>query len=412
MFNNKLLGNFKTDYISYSSQQPLHPTDNTRVNIPVHTYTQSLEHQLQLSQDGQATGNISFVEFSNPKVEALSQTLSEKDLKELQFLYKFVEEGMQEQLDVLALSPQLLSQDSKGSSLLSNINRLIRGTFASGGIPTTKLASQLIKRLNDRIEVFQGPQYTCSSAALENYMLKHDSAEFSRIVTDLSIKGKSYLRDGSSLSLPDGMASYIVNQSTYSFEDGPDTRDELDVYFQSAVMQDVSLVGGDRAWKGSGSSVTDYVIKGFNWLTDWAGYDAEGDDSGIMAKLKGNGGGDPWLYEDLMEAMTGKRFERFSDLNLNNLFGNQSPYHNQLKRVAEEGIELFALLEDPLHYVVVTDYDPGEQEVTYLSTGCYPHDSHHAKRTEFITVSKSKFLDNIYALYSEQKTSNFFAQFE
>lgn len=311
---------------------------------------------------------------------------------------------LSETLDTLAARPDspLFKTDSRGQTTLNHINSLTRAKGVYPQVSPQAVAKQLIVRLNDRSEMFQGPQYTCGSATIQNYMTQHDPGEFTRIVKDLATKGKTTLRDKSSLTVPDEMQYYLKTQSEHRFigETTPDTREVTDVLFQSAVMKDISIVGGDRAWKGKSDNLLEAGAKAFAWLTDWADYDAQNDDDGIVAKLKGNGGGDPLLIEQLTEAMTGRRFDRDSIVNLNNAFGSKSAFKAALSQVKRGEHELLTLLKEPLHYVLLTDFDPQAETVTYLSTGAYHRDSGESSVTAYETVPLKDFLSNCGALYS------------
>ena len=207
------------------------------------------------------------------------------------------------------------------------------------------------------------------------------------------------------LKLPEDTQAYLKSQSSYRFNEGKDkdTRTVSDILFQSAVMKDISIVGGDRAWKGESQSLLDGGVKALAWLTDWADYNAKNDDVGLLPKLAGNGGGDPLLLEQLTEAMTGHSMTRESVLNPENSWGNQNAFKKVLSSIKRGENEVLTLLKSPLHYVLLTDYDVKQQTVTYLSTGTYARDTGQKSVTAYQTLSVADFLANCGALIYPEK---------
>lgn len=302
-------------------------------------------------------------------------------------------------------APVLLKKDAQGQTVLSQLHQLCQSKGFCPEVSTQGVARQLILRLNDRSEIFQGPQYTCGSAALQNYMTSNDPGEMVHIVKSLATSGKAKLRDGSMLKLPEDTQAYLKSQSSYRFNEGKDkdTRTVSDILFQSAVMKDISIVGGDRAWKGESQSLLDGGVKALAWLTDWADYNAKNDDVGLLPKLAGNGGGDPLLLEQLTEAMTGHSMTRESVLNPENSWGNQNAFKKVLSSIKRGENEVLTLLKSPLHYVLLTDYDVKQQTVTYLSTGTYARDTGQKSVTAYQTLSVADFLANCGALIYPEK---------
>lgn len=299
------------------------------------------------------------------------------------------------------VDPVLLQRNRQGETILQQLQQLtqVEGVFPE--VSTSAVVRQLVLRLQDRAEIFQGPQFTCGSAAIQNYMTQNQPAEMVSIVGQLATRGKAILQDGSSLKLPKDTQRYLQTQSTHDFNKGVDrdTRETTDVLFQSAVMKDISLVGGDRAWKRNANTWLGEGVKALAWLTDWADYNAQNDDAGLLPKLAGNGGGDPFLIQDLLEGMTGKDFSRASMISKDHLWGDDSRFKGILQGIKRGQNEVLTLLKSPLHYVLLTDYDAESQTVTYLSTGTYPQGSEQASRTEYETVKVSDFLKNCGALY-------------
>lgn len=298
--------------------------------------------------------------------------------------------------------PVLLQRNRQGETILQQLQQLTQAEGVFPEVSTSAVARQLVLRLQDRAEIFQGPQFTCGSAAIQNYMTQNQPAEMVAIVRQLATRGKAILQDGSSLKLPKDTQSYLQTQRSHLFNDGrdKDTRETTDVLFQSAVMKDISLVGGDRAWKRKADTWLGEGVKALSWLTDWADYNAENDDAGLLPKLAGNGGGDPFLIQDLLEGMTGKDFSRASMISGDHLWGDDSRFKGILQGIKRGQNEVLTLLKSPLHYVLLTDYDAEAQTVTYLSTGTYPKESEHASRTEYETVKVADFLKNCGALYA------------
>jgi hypothetical protein len=283
-------------------------------------------------------------------------------------------------------SPRLLARDSRGQSVLDHLGRLAEGHSKLKGVDPARVLREWLPRLQDRQTIFQGPQYTCGSAALQNWMMGNQPGELTRLVTDLTLTGKTRLADQTSLKLPPDLDTYLEKRRTLCFNNGKDSdqRALCDLLFQSAVMQDISLVGGNRAWKGEANSLGAAALKGLAWLTDWAGYDPAGDDVGLMARLRGDGGGDPLLLHDLSKGMSGKGFR------LETFLSGEAALHAGLSRMAREGKEGLVLYKSPLHYVLLKNYDPATRMVTCLSTGTY--NSHEDK------IPLAQFLQNCGAL--------------
>lgn len=313
-------------------------------------------------QPSQAQTELNFVTQSDPIVLHLS---SEQTQKLLELIQGFPE--LQAELETLARSgpgaePILLAKDFQGHSILDHLHRLATGKSKNPEIDPKTVLRELVPRLADRNRVFQGPQFTCASAALQNWMHKACPGDLAKIMTDLSLNGSSKLQDKSRLRLPPGLDSYLKNRPQQRFNQGQDTdqRALCDLLFQSAVMQDVSLVGGNRNWKGDQG----LIAKGLGWLSDWQGYDVQEDDIGLGSRLKGDGGGNPKLLMRLMEGISGQNAE------LNTLL-NQDSLRSALEQIKQNGQELIALYKKPLHYVLVKDYDPLSATVSCLSTGTY-----------------------------------------
>lgn len=384
---------------TFARQQPIHTAETVyepQQTPPLNTNL-SIQDIPELSQS-----------YPAPQVAlsvSLDSRLSTAQQHELQALQQCFPD-LAVTLDSLSQgeSPILLKTDAQGRTILSQLTELSQAKGVYPEVSTQAVTKQLISRLQDRSEIFQGPQYSCGSAAIQNYMTANDPAEMVSVVKDLATQGKARLRDGSAIKLPADTRAYLKNQSTYLFNHGKDhdKRDVSDVLFQSAVMKDISLVGGDRAWKGKSDNLLEKGLKAFKWLTDWADYNAKNDDVGLMSKLKGDGGGDPFLIEPMIEAMTGKAFDSDSLLKPDNLWGKKSAYLDAIATVKRGENERLTLLKSPLHYVVLTDFDSQNQTVTYLSTGTYHKDSGESSSTEYKTVPLADFLKNCGALYGPQ----------
>ncbi|PKL76980.1 MAG: hypothetical protein CVV27_07525 [Candidatus Melainabacteria bacterium HGW-Melainabacteria-1] len=356
--------------------------DNTRIQQP--RFDQFDQTRLQPSLP-KARTEIAFVAGHAP----VTLELTQDQTHQLQALIQRFPElkGEFERLATEpAAAPRLLAKDRHGESLLSQLHRLGSGSSRLKGVDPAQALRELVPRLNERQQIFQGPQFTCGSAAMQNWLQHSEPGELARITADLVLDGKSKLRDGSQLKLPPDLDTYLAQRPGFRFNHGKDsdTRSLCDTLFQSAVMQDISLVGGNRAWKGD----ADLLSKTLGWLTDWAGYDAEGDDLGLGSRLKGDGGGDPILLARLMEAVSGRDVGVTSQL----LNGRQG-LHRELAQAHAEGREMIALYKSPLHYVLVQDFDPIKGTVTCLSTGTYS--------SSVETFSLKDFLNNCAALINE-----------
>lgn len=341
--------------------------DNTYVKPPIHLPLEKVQlATAQTAANTAANTEVAFVEGHAP----LTLKLNPTQFQQLETLLKRFPE-LKPDLEQLcakpAGNPQILARDKKGQTVLDHLHRLATEKSTVAGVKPESVLRELLPRLADRQTIFQGPQFTCGSAALQNWLAKAEPGELTRIMTDLTLKGKCRLQDKTELKLPPDLDSYLAKRAEFKFNNGKDTdkRAVCDVLFQSAVMQDVSLVGGNRAWKGQPNGVIDAGIKGFAWLTDWAGYDAEGDDVGLMSRLSGDGGGDPLLLQSLMSGITGQPFQ------MQTLLSSNSALEKTLNQLAANKQECVALYKSPLHYVLLKDYDPKTRMVTCLSTGTY-----------------------------------------
>lgn len=356
--------------------------DNTRLKPAVQLPFETL--QIQTAAPASQT-EIAFVDGHAP----LNLKLNPTQKQQLQDLLQRCPD-LHAQFEQLASQPAghpvLLAPDKQGRTVLEHLHQLASSSSRISGVQPAQVLREWIPRLADRQTIFQGPQYTCGSAAMQNWLTKNSPAELTRILTDLTLKGTARLQDRSSLSLPPDLGTYLHKRSTFRFNDGKDTdkRALCDVLWQSAVMEDISLVGGNRAWKGDPASPLDAGVKVFAWLTDWAGYDAEGDDNGLLSRLEGNGGGDPILLTSLMEAVTGQDFE------MTTLLSGHDALEHKLTEIAARKQEGVVLYKSPLHYVLLKGYDPATRTVTCLSTGTY------ASKEEKIPLDR--FLGNCGAL--------------
>lgn len=375
-----------------AAQKPPAPHESSGVGMRTGTETPADVAMTKHYALAQAQASVAFASEAIDPVSAKAQQALIQRFPELKTTIEQLSEGPQ---------PVLLQRNRQGNTILQQLQQLSQAEGVFPEVSTAAVARQLLQRLQDRSEIFQGPQFTCGSAAIQNYMTQNQPAEMVDIVSQLATQGKARLQDGSSLKLPKDTRAYLQTQATHHFNDGrdKDTRETTDVLFQSAVMKDISLVGGDRAWKRKADTWLGEGVKALSWLSDWADYNAENDDAGLLSKLAGNGGGDPFLIQDLLEGMTGKDFSRASMISGDHLWGDDSRFKGILQGIKRGQNEALTLLKSPLHYVLLTDYDAEAQTVTYLSTGTYPKGSDHASRTAYETVKVADFLKNCGALY-------------
>lgn len=337
--------------------------DNTSVKPPVVVPLEKVRLQTQPTA---AQTEIAFVEGHAPLTLKLTPSQFQQ-LEDLLQRFPDLKADLEQLCAKPAGQPLLLASDKKGQTVLDHLHRLATDKSSVTGVKPAEVLREWVPRLANRQKIYQGPQFTCGSAALQNWLVKAEPGEMTRILTDLTLKGKSRLQDKTHLNLPPDLDTYLAKRSEYRFNSGKDTdkRAVCDVLFQSAVMQDISLVGGNRAWKGQPQGVVDAGIKAFAWMTDWAGYDAESDDTGLMSRLGGDGGGDPLLLQALMGSVSGRSVE------LKTLLSSDASLEKSLKQLADKKQEGIALYKSPLHYVLLKDYDPKTRTVTCLSTGTY-----------------------------------------
>lgn len=356
-------------------QPPRAVADHTYVKPPI---LPPARLQLDSAQPSART-QITFVEGTAPVTLALTAAQT-RQLQNL--LQRFPElRGDLERLGrEPAAAPRLLAQDKNGTSLLEQLDRLASGTSKVKGVVPAQVVRELVPRLADRQRGFQGPQFTCGSAALENWMNGNDPGELTRIVSDLALTGKSRLRDGSSIDLPSGFEDYLAKRADTRFNHGKDkdVRAMCDVLFQSSVMAEISLVGGNRSWRAPAHNLLDLGTQALGWLTDWARYDPAGDDVGLGSRLSGDGGGDPFLLTNLMQGMTGR------NLHFNSLVSGHTSLEKNLQAMHQQGQEMLCLYKQPLHYVLVKDYDPVSRTVSCLSTGTYDSEIERLPLKQFL----------------------------
>ncbi|MFN8673461.1 MAG: hypothetical protein U0457_15425 [Candidatus Sericytochromatia bacterium] len=203
-------------------------------------------------------------------------------------LYQKADKTMKADLENLLKSNSnvLMSKDSSGKTTIENLSALSEITInkkTGEKVDGNNLLKNAVNMLKSDKNVTQGYHGTCGAGSLENYIRDKQPSELIRIVKDLASNGKAVLADGKeklALKLPNNVINYQ--------ERG---RNQFDRIFQSAVMQNVALFGGDERAAYSKLLVTSKE------------YNIEKDDGGPDAVKNGDSAADPVLLTHLMNRM-------------------------------------------------------------------------------------------------------------
>jgi hypothetical protein len=161
-------------------------------------------------------------------------------------------------LKALAVKGTLMKQDMAGKTVLDNLYRLYKGPALAGDSEKTykkdyrisrELARDAVSALLSTACITQGAHYTCGAASLENYLQINNPGELVRIVRELAMKGEASLKDGKQMNAPQYSLNFKAgDRFAGNNKDGHNTEDRsrFDIIFQSAVMDEIALMGGDR----------------------------------------------------------------------------------------------------------------------------------------------------------------------
>lgn len=250
----------------------------------------------------------------------------------------------------------LQKKDSKGTTVLETISEIKNGKNKSG-VNGNELAKDAVLILSDRKYISQGPHGTCGAGALQNHLWSKDPAELGRIVKDLASDGECTLRDGSILKAGTGSLGFHYGDTTTngSIED----RRDFNIIFQSSVMRDVALVGGNRAL-------------GNAYIYDLADYNVASDNGDAKSVKSGDSASNPLLLGSLVESITGLDYTTTTSF----LWGKDKQM-NELKKAVKLGNEPIVLInaDDEMskignkHYVLVNRF--ADNNVYYWDTATY-----------------------------------------
>ena len=197
--------------------------------------------------------------------------------------------------------------------------------------------------MSDRKYITQGPHGTCGAGSIQNHLWVKDSAEMLRIVKDLAKSGECSLRDGTKLKAGTNSLKWHENDKTT--DGSTEDRRDFNIIFQSAIMRDVALVGGDRAF-------------GNAYIHDLADYNVNKDNSDGPSVSSGDSAANPEMVTPLLEGITGKKYSNSSSF----VFG-QGARIEELDKASKQGKQPIALFSSSgyfgLHYVVVQKVENG-----------------------------------------------------
>ncbi|MEK7433696.1 MAG: hypothetical protein AABZ74_11235 [Cyanobacteriota bacterium] len=261
----------------------------------------------------------------------------------LRALYKDVSASLppteKSALDGLLKSNKLTMKDSTGKTIMENLSEIKNGKKETG-IRSNELLKDAVLILSDRKYITQGPHGTCGAGSIENHLAVKDPAELVRIVKDLAKSGESFLRDGSKLKSGTGSLKWHENNKT---TDGSrEDRRDFNIIFQSSVMRNVALVGGDRTF-GSKIHIPNFVD-----------YNVDKDNGDANSVKTGDSAANPELVASLLHSITGKKHD-----NVLTPDGNMK----DIEKSANSGKQPLVVfsVDDyfSLHYVVVEKVEKG-----------------------------------------------------
>lgn len=234
-------------------------------------------------------------------------------------------------LESLLKDNKLTLKDSSGKTVLENLVEIKTGK-KQNGINSEQLLKDAVLVLSDKKYITQGPHGTCGAGALENHLWDKKPAELLRIVKDLAKTGQCKLEDGS-----------ILKAGTNSLVFHENDRRDFNVIFQSAVMRDVALVGGDRAL-------------GNKYLHDLAEYNVNTDSGDAKSVKNGDSAANPTLLTSLVESITSSKYTVKTSF----IWGGGDRLEDLKKAVSQNKQPMALFSQDGyfgLHYVVIQKID-------------------------------------------------------
>lgn len=310
------------------------------------------------------------------------------------------------QIKPLLNSGILKSKDKDGKSILDNLHDMafVTPQKISDHKQLVKDAIKLLQPGNDgRKNITQGNiHFTCGAASIEQFMKKFEPAELIRIVKDLARNGETTLKGGNkiqaatdSLKFRAGHEIKATSEELTKYGDGKkvlEDRSAFDIIFQSTVMKNIALIGGDMTGQNT-SILSDLWIANKTNAID-LDYNLESD-SEYSSIERGNRGGHPGAISNFLSQVTGKNYDYKHSLTLKGMVGdfwskiadpaaksylnlkdkeqNNDILINQLKKSLSKGkdtIFVYGKSLESLHYVTGVKFGEqnGKQGVFVVNT--------------------------------------------
>lgn len=286
------------------------------------------------------TAKDTFTQKEKPKdtkisTVAISFSPEDKLPTNLKAMYKGISKSLdsseQKALEGLLKDNKLTIKDASGKTMLENLAE-IKTAKKQKWVNSEQLLKDAVLVLSDKKYITQGPHGTCGAGSLENHLWEKKPAELLRIVKDLAKSGECKLGDGSALKA-----------GTNSLDFHESDRRDFNIIFQSSVMRDVALVGGDRAI-------------GNKYLYDLADYNVNNDNGDAKSVKSGDSAANPTLLTSLVESITSNKYTVKTSF----LWGSADRIED-LKKAVNQNKQPIALFSQDgyfgLHYVVIQKID-------------------------------------------------------
>lgn len=225
-----------------------------------------VDNNVDLEQEAeiQKRENIDFSKIDKPfnelfnKLDASSKT----KITELLNDKTTFNETSSNHLKALLVKGTLTQKDKNGKTVLDNIHELYKGPVLVGNDKKSykkdfeigkEIAKDAVDVMLSSACITQGEHYTCGSASIQNYIRLNKPAELVRMVKELATKGETTLADGKTMNAPIASLNFKAgdkftkNNSEGIYKDhNTEDRSRFNIIFQSAVMDEIAMIGGDR----------------------------------------------------------------------------------------------------------------------------------------------------------------------
>lgn len=279
-------------------------------------------------------GKIKFSIYNQEQIDKLSKGVDSKLVNQIKDSFPSIEDqkklfdiiNIDKSIDVskikdLISSGILKANDKDGKSILTNLHDMAF-TYPQKVSDSKQLVKDAINLLqsgdNGRKNITQGNiHYTCGAASIQQVMKKFEPAELIRIVKDLAKDGEAKLKGGAKIKAGTGSLTFRAGHEikasksdikNYS-SDGKkvyEDRSAFDIIFQSAVMRNIALIGGDMTGQNT-SKLSDLWILNKTDAID-LDYNLESD-SNYSSIERGNRGGHPGAMAKFLSQVTGKNYD-------------------------------------------------------------------------------------------------------